>query len=103
MNALAAAQLRLGVLEQINVVFVVLHVSWIVVVKFTICFNYCPGNITLQTMIDVLRAKDSMDQDSFLITGSMVSVIPQSSNKPCIHFFTATPDPARFVPRYPIK
>ncbi|XP_032903239.1 secernin-1 [Amblyraja radiata] len=55
------------------------------------------GNITLQTMIDVLRAKDSMDQDSFLITGSMVSVIPQSSNKPCIHFFTATPDPARSI------
>ncbi|XP_069770174.1 secernin-1-like isoform X3 [Narcine bancroftii] len=67
--------------------------------------HHCPGKdmlweqagkVTLQTMIDVLR-EDTMDQDSFIIAGSMVSVLPQSSNSTCIHFFTATPDPARSV------
>ncbi|XP_051872056.1 secernin-1-like [Pristis pectinata] len=55
------------------------------------------GSITLQTMLDVLRGEDCVDQDSFLITGSMVSVLPQGSNSTCIHFFTATPDPARSI------
>ncbi|XP_067858720.1 secernin-1-like [Heptranchias perlo] len=55
------------------------------------------GNITIQTMIEVLRDKDNMDLNPFLITGSMVSILPQSSSSSCIHFFTATPDPARSI------
>ncbi|XP_067906886.1 secernin-1-like [Heterodontus francisci] len=55
------------------------------------------GNITLQTMIDALRDRDNIDLDSFLITGSMVSILPQSSSSSCIHFFTATPDPTRSI------
>ncbi|XP_048474455.1 secernin-1 [Rhincodon typus] len=55
------------------------------------------GNITMQTMMNVLRDKSSMDLNSYLITGSMVSILPQSSSSPCIHFFTATPNPARSI------
>ncbi|XP_072880585.1 secernin-1-like [Hemitrygon akajei] len=68
--------------------------------------HHCPGKvmlgeqagkITLQTMMDALRDEDCMDRNSFLVTGSMVSVLPQSSSPTCIHFFTATPDPARSI------
>ncbi|XP_078084496.1 secernin-1-like [Mustelus asterias] len=55
------------------------------------------GNITIQTMMDALRDQDNMDLDSYIITGSMVSILPQNSSSPCIHFFTATPDPARSI------
>ncbi|XP_043545448.1 secernin-1-like isoform X1 [Chiloscyllium plagiosum] len=55
------------------------------------------GNITMQTMMNVLRDKNSMDLNSYLVTGSMVSILPQSSSLPCIHSFTATPNPARSI------
>uniref|UniRef100_A0A8D0BAA0 Secernin 1 n=1 Tax=Salvator merianae TaxID=96440 RepID=A0A8D0BAA0_SALMN len=58
------------------------------------------GNITVQTMIDILRDKDNgicVDSESFLTTASMVSVLPQNLSSPCIHFFTGTPDPSRSV------
>ena len=57
-------------------------------------------SITVQTMIDVLRDKASgicIDSESFLTTASAVSVLPQSRSSPCIHYFTGTPDPSRFV------
>ncbi|XP_072365477.1 secernin-1-like isoform X1 [Scyliorhinus torazame] len=56
------------------------------------------GNITVQMMMDALRDQDNKDLDSYFITGSMVSILPQSSSSsPCIHFFTATPDPTRSI------
>eukprot|EP00062_Callorhinchus_milii_P020961 gi/632977183/ref/XP_007905205.1/ PREDICTED: secernin-1 isoform X2 [Callorhinchus milii] len=58
------------------------------------------GNITVQTLIDVLRHKennDCADLPPFLVTASMVSVLPQSSDSTCVHFFTATPDPTRSI------
>ncbi|XP_029429127.1 secernin-2 isoform X2 [Rhinatrema bivittatum] len=56
------------------------------------------GVITMQTMMDILRDKDSgicMDSGEFCTTASMVSVLPQDPSLPCVHFFTATPDPSR--------
>ncbi|KAL7976727.1 hypothetical protein Chor_008676 [Crotalus horridus] len=58
------------------------------------------GNITVETMIDLLRNKAegiSVDSDSFLTTASMVSVLPQNLTSPCIHFFTGTPDPSKSI------
>lgn len=55
------------------------------------------GNITFETMMEILRDKPSgiNMEGEFLTTASMVSIIPQDSNFPCIHFFTGTPDPER--------
>ncbi|XP_015285177.1 PREDICTED: secernin-1 [Gekko japonicus] len=58
------------------------------------------GDITVQTMIDVLRDKARgvcVDSESFLTTGSMVSALPQNPSSPCIHYFTGTPDPSRSI------
>ncbi|XP_020636016.3 secernin-1 [Pogona vitticeps] len=58
------------------------------------------GNITVQTMIDILRDSSGgicVDSESFLTTGSMVSVLPQNPSSPCIHYFTGTPDPSRSI------
>ncbi|XP_066571764.1 secernin-1 isoform X1 [Amia ocellicauda] len=58
------------------------------------------GSITVQTMIDNLRGMNGTvcaDSDTLLPTGSMVSVLPQSSAFSGIHFFTATPDPVRSI------
>nr|XP_025959623.1 secernin-1 isoform X2 [Dromaius novaehollandiae] len=58
------------------------------------------GDISAQTMIDVLRDKDSgvcVDSESFLTTASIVSVLPQDPSSPCIHYFTGTPDPSRSI------
>ncbi|XP_058040102.1 secernin-1 isoform X4 [Ahaetulla prasina] len=58
------------------------------------------GNITVETMIDLLRNKAegiSVDSDSFLTTASMVSILPQNLTSPCIHFFTGTPDPSKSI------
>ncbi|XP_071475159.1 secernin-3 isoform X2 [Marmota flaviventris] len=57
------------------------------------------GNITFETMMEILRDKPSgiNMEGEFLTTASMVSVLPQDSNLPCIHFFTGTPDPERSV------
>ncbi|XP_023574004.1 secernin-2 isoform X3 [Octodon degus] len=56
------------------------------------------GDITAETMMDILRDKDSgicMDSGGFRTTASMVSVLPQDPSQPCVHFLTATPDPSR--------
>lgn len=55
------------------------------------------GNITFETMAEILRDKPSginMEGD-FLTTASMVSILPRDSSLPCVHFFTGTPDPER--------
>lgn len=57
------------------------------------------GNITFETMMEILRDKPSgiNMEGEFLTTASMVSILPQDRNLPCIHFFTGTPDPERSV------
>lgn len=57
------------------------------------------GNITFETMTEILRDKPSgiNMKGEFLTTASMVSVLPQDSSLPCIHFFTGTPHPERSV------
>ncbi|KAF3851878.1 hypothetical protein F7725_005233 [Dissostichus mawsoni] len=57
------------------------------------------GSVTAEVMMSILRDKPSgicMDSGGFCTTGSMVSVLPRDSSLPCIHFFTATPDPSRY-------
>lgn len=55
------------------------------------------GNITFETMVEILRDKPSgiNMEGEFLTTASMVYILPQDSKLPCIHFFTGTPDPER--------
>ncbi|MGH0117386.1 UNVERIFIED_CONTAM: hypothetical protein FKN15_034573 [Acipenser sinensis] len=63
-------------------------------------FGNQEGDLTVQTVIDALRDKETgvcVDSESLLTTASMVSVLPQSTASPCVHFFTATPDPARSI------
>ncbi|CAN9497749.1 unnamed protein product [Ophioblennius macclurei] len=57
------------------------------------------GHITAETMMDILRDKESgiNMEGMFLSTGSMVSVIPTNPALPGVHYFTATPDPERSV------
>ncbi|KAL6100828.1 scrn3 [Pungitius sinensis] len=57
------------------------------------------GHITAETMMDILRDKDSgiNMEGSFMTTGSMVSVIPTNPALPGVHYFTATPGPERSV------
>ncbi|XP_047458010.1 secernin-3 [Mugil cephalus] len=57
------------------------------------------GHITAETMMDILRDKDSgiNMEGMFMTTGSMVSVIPTNPDLPGVHYFTATPDPERSV------
>lgn len=58
------------------------------------------GGITAEVMMDILRNKESgicMDSGGFCTTASMVSVLPRDPTQPCVHFFTATPDPSRSV------
>ncbi|KAK0143905.1 Secernin-3 [Merluccius polli] len=57
------------------------------------------GHITAQTMMTILRDKESgiNMEGAFLTTGSMVSVIPTDPTLPGVHYFTATPDPERSV------
>ncbi|XP_059583007.1 secernin-2 isoform X1 [Alligator mississippiensis] len=58
------------------------------------------GHITVETIMGILRDKASgicVDSEGFCTTGSMVSILPQDPALPCIHFFTATPDPSRSV------
>ncbi|XP_042330325.1 secernin-2 isoform X1 [Sceloporus undulatus] len=69
------------------------------------------GQITAETIMGILSDKSSgicVDSEGFSTTGSMVSILPQDPHLPCIHFFTATPDPSRsifkpfiFVPNIP--
>uniref|UniRef100_A0A8W4FH99 Secernin 3 n=1 Tax=Sus scrofa TaxID=9823 RepID=A0A8W4FH99_PIG len=61
--------------------------------------NKHKGNITFETMMEILRDKPSgiNMEGEFLTTASMVSILPQDSNLPCIHFFTGTPHPERSV------
>ncbi|XP_072105946.1 secernin-2-like isoform X2 [Mobula birostris] len=58
------------------------------------------GSIKAETIMGILRNKESgicMDSEAFCTTGSMVSILPQDDALPCVHFFTATPDPSRSV------
>ncbi|KAM7407432.1 hypothetical protein PAMA_003248 [Pampus argenteus] len=57
------------------------------------------GHITAETMMDILRDKNSgiNMEGMFMTTGSMVSVIPTNPDLPGVHYFTATPDPERSV------
>ncbi|XP_068184586.1 secernin-3 isoform X2 [Antennarius striatus] len=57
------------------------------------------GHITAETMMDILRDKDSgiNMEGIFMTTGSMVSVIPKDPTLPGVHYFTATPDPERSI------
>ncbi|XP_053117526.1 secernin-2 isoform X2 [Hemicordylus capensis] len=58
------------------------------------------GRITAETFITILGDKASgicVDSEGFRTTGSMVSILPQDPHLPCIHFFTATPDPSRSI------
>ncbi|XP_072541928.1 secernin-3 [Salminus brasiliensis] len=57
------------------------------------------GHITAETMMDILRDKESgiNMEGMFMTTGSMVSVVPKDVSLPGVHFFTATPDPERSV------
>ncbi|XP_063284719.1 secernin-3 [Pelobates fuscus] len=54
------------------------------------------GNMTAATMMEILSDKKSgiNMEGGFMTTGSMVSILPQDLNQPCVHFFTGTPDPA---------
>ncbi|XP_009079829.1 PREDICTED: secernin-2-like, partial [Acanthisitta chloris] len=58
------------------------------------------GHITAETFMSILRDKASgicVDTEGFRTAGSMVSVLPRDPSLPCVHFFTATPDPSRSV------
>ncbi|KAM9769806.1 secernin-2 [Menidia menidia] len=58
------------------------------------------GGVTAEVMMSILRDKPSgicMDSGGFCTTGSMVSILPRDTSLPCIHFFTATPDPSRSI------
>ncbi|XP_039189171.1 secernin-2 isoform X2 [Crotalus tigris] len=58
------------------------------------------GQITAETIMSILSDKASgicVDSEGFCTTGSMVSVLPQDPLLPCVHFFTATPDPSRSI------
>ncbi|KAI1895968.1 hypothetical protein AGOR_G00089970 [Albula goreensis] len=58
------------------------------------------GTLTAEVMMEILRDKASgicMDSGGFRTTGSMVSILPRDPTVPCVHFFTATPDPSRSV------
>ncbi|XP_060704715.1 secernin-2 [Hemiscyllium ocellatum] len=58
------------------------------------------GSIQAETIMDILRDKESgicVDSETICTTGSMVSILPQDAGLPCVHFFTATPDPSRSV------
>nr|XP_057937194.1 secernin-3 [Doryrhamphus excisus]XP_057937195.1 secernin-3 [Doryrhamphus excisus] len=57
------------------------------------------GSISAQTMMDILRDKESgiNMEGMFMTTGSMVSVVPMDRDLPGVHYFTATPDPERSV------
>uniref|UniRef100_A0A3P8Z4K2 Secernin 3 n=1 Tax=Esox lucius TaxID=8010 RepID=A0A3P8Z4K2_ESOLU len=57
------------------------------------------GHITAETMMDILRDKQSgiNMEGMFMTTGSMVSVVPTDCALPGVHYITGTPDPDRSV------
>ncbi|XP_043851405.1 secernin-3 isoform X3 [Dromiciops gliroides] len=61
--------------------------------------NKYKGNMTSETMMEILRDKESgiNMEGEFQTTASMVSVLPQDPSLPCIHFLTGTPNPERSV------
>ncbi|XP_004703944.1 secernin-3 isoform X1 [Echinops telfairi] len=61
--------------------------------------NKHKGSITFEAMMEILRDKPSgiNMEGQFMTTASMVSILPQDTSLPCIHFFTGTPDPARSI------
>lgn len=66
-----------------------------------VLISFTEGRITAETMMDILRDKDSgiNMEGMFMTTGSMVSVIPCDPALPGVHYFTATPDPERYSAR----
>lgn len=62
-----------------------------------VIISFTEGHITAETMMGILRDKDSgiNMEGMFMTTGSMVSVIPTDPALPGVHYFTATPDPER--------
>ncbi|TRZ05599.1 hypothetical protein HGM15179_021508 [Zosterops borbonicus] len=61
-------------------------------------FEILEGHITAETLMSILRDKASgicADSEGIRTAGSMVSVLPRDPARPCVHFFTATPDPSR--------
>lgn len=69
------------------------------VVHACVFILFTEGHITAETMMDILRDKESgiNMEGMFMTTGSMVSVIPTDPDLPGVHYFTATPDPERSV------
>ena len=63
-----------------------------------VLFSDPAGHITAQTLMDILRDKESgiNMEGAFLSAGSMVSVIATDPARPGVHYFTATPDPERY-------
>ncbi|XP_072903294.1 secernin-3 [Hemitrygon akajei] len=61
--------------------------------------NKHKGNIRVETMMEILRDKESgiNMEGGFTTTGSMASILPMDTYLHCIHFFTATPYPERSV------
>uniref|UniRef100_A0A4W5NWZ9 Secernin 3 n=1 Tax=Hucho hucho TaxID=62062 RepID=A0A4W5NWZ9_9TELE len=57
------------------------------------------GHITAETMMDILRDKESgiNMEGFFMTTGSMVSVVLTDPTLPEVHYITGTPDPERSV------
>lgn len=93
------------------------YFSWIIRVPYDsllscICLNKTlfgieTGRINSETMMDILRNKESgiNMEGMFSSTGSMVSVVPQDPSLPGVHYFTGTPDPERYhlvVPSWPL-
>ncbi len=69
--------------------------------KLSVICTWHTGSVTAEVMMSILRDKASgicMDSEGFCTTGSMVSILPRSPDMPCVHFFTATPDPSRCDP-----
>lgn len=61
--------------------------------------NKHKGNITYETMVEILRDRPSgiNMKGEFLTTASMVSILPQDPSLPCIHLLTGTPHPERSI------
>lgn len=75
------------------------HERTVVTLTYFASLSLVSGSVTAEVMMSILRDKPSgicMDSGGFCTTGSMVSVLPRDTSLPCIHFFTATPDPSRY-------
>lgn len=75
-----------------------LHTGTLLSLFIHVFILFTIGHITAETMMDILRDKDSgiNMEGMFMTTGSMVSVIPRNPSLPGVHYFTASPDPERY-------